>query len=172
MPILYEYSGSISRLSVLTIMSGIETVLVDRQVARWYINRVCGVCAEMVDNLYKHAEYGPLDSAGAEHYPDGPPVRIEFKQHGVCCMIETENYVSGSRKERLQNRLAKINSTPVSVLRDQYLSVLSQCLTASSGRGGLGLLDISKKVARPLRYSFETVAPGLWIYKLSVIILN
>ncbi len=134
---------SIFNLSTLVLKSHNEPFSVQK--------RVSSTLIEVVQNIYHHAEHKDSDilQRFGKHYGI-----VALKYYYGLWNITSGNFVHNNTKLKLQNQIDEINNLSNEQLNEFYKFVLYNQKFTDKGGGGLGMLDIARKIEKPIRYKF------------------
>ena len=83
-------------------------------------------------------------------------------------VISTGNFIENSKKEQLDYTLKKINDLSKAELKTLYFDKLKELKKSESIGTGLGLIDISRTVKKPINYNFFDIDDNKSFFTISM----
>ena len=120
---------------------------------------------ELLDNISKYCDPPCLSIQTEESYPE-----ILIHKNKDHYIIRASNPIQKKHAKSLHEHLDKINSLNRTDLMEAYKHTITDGLFTEKGGAGLGLLEIARISALPLKYSFTSADKTHIIYMIEVAI--
>lgn len=116
------------------------------------LRRVYHVMVESLQNINRHAE--TFESEG-HPYPGVGLILVTRNEEYF--QVTTGNIMESSSMDDLSTFLGRLNNMDQDELDDLYKKQMREGILSPRGGAGLGFIDIRRKTANPLDYSFEPI---------------
>jgi hypothetical protein len=156
--ILVSHNGTFSQDLVGSLSNGVEELLVSKGDKRIVIKRMFSILLEGLQNIRLH---GVQDEKGEQL------AFLIIAADEDSYKIYMANMVENSEVGKIQSYLDELNEYDEAVLKDKYLSVLSNEFMSASGGAGLGLITTRMK-SGPLGSSFAELNKEQTLFVLEV----
>lgn len=166
--ILY-YKGNIDSDVINRVLDTVEGKMVDINEQSKLRKKVYNVLVESLQNLYHHADKVPDD------FEDQIAQRfglIVIKKVDDGYLIVTGDFISASKKEKLEEKIVRINKSTKEEIKDLYKFILNHQKISAKGGGGLGLVDIARKTGHKLNYTFVPYNDDYSFFYLNILVNN
>ena len=148
--ILY-YSGNIDSDLINKVLDTVEDDLIKGNEEPRLRKRVYNVLVESLQNLYHHGDKVP------EGFKD------QSEKYGILSVnkvdsgykILTGNFIRSDNVEKLEEKIKRINRSSQDEIKELYKFILNHQRISAKGGGGLGLVDIARKIGNKLDYTFK-----------------
>jgi hypothetical protein len=120
---------------------------------------------ELLENIYKYCDPHCLSAFNDDSYPE--ILILKNKDHFI---IRASNPLLVKHEKKLHERLNILNSLNRSGLMEAYKKTITDGTFTEKGGAGLGLLEIAKISALPLKYSFTPIDDSHIMYMIEVAI--
>lgn len=117
--------------------------------------KVYGALVECMQNVCMHIEDNKA-ATNADEY-DTHSALIFIDTDDKVYQIVTANYIPQEKVEGLRNSLNEINSFTKEELKQLYNKILTNKTFSNKGGGGLGLIDIARRIDNKIEYVFQPV---------------
>ena len=165
--IILHYKGNIDSDIINHILDTVEEKMTEINEQSKLCKKVYNVLVESLQNLYHHADKVPSD------FPDQSAERfgmLVVKKVDAGYVIITGDFVDGNKKEKLEEKIIRINRSTKEEIKELYKFILNHQKISAKGGGGLGLVDIARKTGRKLDYSFAHYNDEYSFFILNIIV--
>lgn len=149
--LLFSYKGNISPSLITEILETIENKLGKKQEARKTKKRVYNVLVEALQNLYHHIDTTPAEDLSLG---DRFIAFIIGKQEDYYRIV-TGNFIKFDKVRLLKDRIDQVNYLSVEERKSLYRLILNNQEFSDKGGGGLGIIDIARRISADLNYNFH-----------------
>ena len=146
---LLYYKGMITEDTSTDLVEELENQMHIAGVKKKIIKRVLYIFIEMIQNLYHHGYKKEV-----EDYPSNFGI-IQVKWIGDEMVLYSANIVTCKVKRILSKRIEQLNVLTKQQLEDLYKEILANGTMSSKGGGGLGMINIIRKINNKIEYSFK-----------------
>lgn len=158
--ILVSHNGTFSQELVGSLSNGVEELIISRGDKKKVVKRMFSILLEGLQNIRLHGE---LDATGKQ---------LAFLLVAVnsdSYKVHMANLVQKKRVDQIRNYLDELNALDEEVVKEKYLSVLSNEFLSAKGGAGLGLITTRLKSGQ-LGYQFEDMddTNDLFILKVTL----
>jgi len=148
--LLFNYKGNITPALITEILEKIESELGRKQEKMKIKKRVYNVLVEALQNLYHH-----LDTTPEEELNLGDRFIIFIiSKYDDLYKIITGNFIKLDKVRFLKDRIDQVNYLSVEERKSLYKLILNNQEFSEKGGGGLGIIDIARRISTDLTYSF------------------
>jgi hypothetical protein len=84
--------------------------------------------------------------------------------------IITGNFVRAENKEKLEEKIKRINRSSHEEIKELYKFILNHQRISAKGGGGLGLVDIARKTGNKLKYAFKEYNDKYSFFYLDILV--
>ena len=156
--VVYYYKGSISAEVVSKCIDTLETYLKENSTLITKPKTAVSVAIEIIQNIFHHGmQYYGVEKFGA--------VKIIHLTKGL--QMEFLNVLTKDKAILLNERIQQINVLSKDELKKLHLLILSNNEYSNKG-GGLGLVDVAKKLNSKLIAEFYPFEKNNYIYLLKI----
>lgn len=148
--LLFSYKGNISPALITEILETIENELGRKKEKTKIKKRVYNVLVEALQNLYHHIDKTPIEDLSLG---DRFMAFIIAKQE-TYYRIVTGNFIKFDKVRLLKDRIDQVNYLSVDERKSLYRLILNNQEFSEKGGGGLGIIDIARRVSADLNYNF------------------
>lgn len=145
------YEGEITHSITKAFTSLAETNMAREEDASSVQKKVFHVMVECLQNISKHSESTPNESA-----KDGRGIFMVSKA-ATEYNVTTGNIIKNENVEKLRTILENINKQDKDGLNKLYKQQMREGRISSRGGAGLGFIDIARKTGQKLLYSFLSI---------------
>jgi len=160
--IIIEYKGVMSSNVITDLLDIAESKLDEISTPSKINKKIYNALVEALQNLYHHACKHNIEELGA---PFGATI-LAKKTSGF--KLVCGNYTLAINEKMLRDRLEQINSLSKDELKQLYKMILNNKEFSEKGGGGLGMIDIARKLNQKLEYKFYPVDEQHIFYEFSV----
>ena len=155
--IILMYKGELTFDLVTGMIGTLEERLEELEESRKVKKKFYNVATECIQNLYYHLDEVNADNIKISSY-DSKSALIMISARKRFYNLQTGNYLPSEKIKEIQKRLDDINAMSSEELRALYKRVLAEQEFTEKGTGGLGFIDIARKMGeQKLRYKFQPV---------------
>jgi len=147
-PIIH-FKGAIAYETVNKLIRQLQDEFSKRNFPIKLYKRILVVMIELLENIYKYCDAKCLSEYTDESFPE---ILIEKSEDFF--IIRASNPLTHDKAKKLEERLNLMNSLDRSGLMETYKKTITNGTFNEKGGAGLGLLEIAKISALPLKYSF------------------
>ncbi len=147
-PIIH-FKGAIAYETVNTLIRKLQDEFSKRSFPIKLYKRILVVMIELLENIYKYCDPKCLSEYTEESFPE-----ILIEKSDDHFIIRASNPLSQEQANKLEGRLNMLKSLDRSALMETYKKTITNGAFNEKGGAGLGLLEIAKIAALPLKYSF------------------
>ncbi len=165
--VLYSLRGDFDSSVINNIFDNIEEKMISLNEPYRLRKKVYNVLVESLQNLYHHVDNVPPDFCEGKFDKYG---LILIQKEGECYRVITGNFVRSNHYKKLKDKLDKINHSSYEEIKELYKYILNHQRISVKGGGGLGLVDIAKKTASKLNYTFLKYDEDYLFYFLNVLV--
>ncbi|PWL28249.1 MAG: hypothetical protein DCO96_09760 [Fluviicola sp. XM-24bin1] len=156
--ILVSHNGTFSQELVGSLSNGVEKLLVSKGDKRIVIKRMFSILLEGLQNIRLHGQ----------HDQNGEQLAfLVIAADDDSYKVHMANMVENSEVDKIQSYLDDLNSQEEDVLKEKYLTVLSNEFMSSKGGAGLGLITTRMK-SGPLGCHFSELNEHQSLFVLEV----
>lgn len=163
-PILH-YKGVIEYETINTLIRQLQDEFSSRNFPITLYKRILVVMIELLENIYKYCDSKCLSQYTEDTFPE-----ILIEKNDNHFVIQVSNPVSAEQAAKLEARLKKLTSLNTDRLMEAYKKTITDGKFTEKGGAGLGLLEIAKISALPLKYSFTPIDASHQKYLIEVAI--
>ncbi len=159
--LVLHFSGDVSSDFFVHILHSAEKELgiIEAQVR--LRKKIFNILVEVLQNIYHY--YNELENKQANN-----SVTVSlYKDNNNYCIF-TGNHIYNDKVRSLKLLLDKINAFSKEELVEAYRKKLMTCNTSTTGRAGLGILDIKRKSGTNMLYQFQPVDKQYSFFRLIV----
>ena len=161
--ILLSFKGDITSDLLTSILQIIESKMEDLHEEPKLKKKVYNVLVECLQNLYHH-----MDETTENGGDRGRSAIFMIGKQEGDYNIMTGNYILSENVNGLKNRLDEVNSLSKEELKDYYKKVLNNGQMSLKSGGGLGMIDIARKIGQKLHYSFMIIDDKYSFFSLNI----
>ena len=165
--VLMAFKGNISSELISKALEVVESRMDDYNENSKIRKKLYNVLVESLQNLFHHIEVLPDEMR--EEYESKFGILV-ISREASQYRISTGNFITLDKVDVLKNKIDKINSMGKEELKDMYKFILNHQRLSEKGGGGLGLVDIARKTANNLDYTFEKYNDTYYFFNLDVFI--
>jgi len=148
--LLFAFKGNISPALITEILETIENELGIKQEKMKVKKRVYNVLVEALQNLYHH-----IDSTPQEELSLGDRfIVFIISKYDDIYKIVTGNFIKFDKVRLLKDRIDQVNYLSVEERKALYKLILNNQEFSEKGGGGLGIIDIARRISADLNYNF------------------
>jgi hypothetical protein len=162
--VLY-YKGAIEYETVNTLIRRLQDEFSRRNFPITLYKRILVVMIELLENIYKYCDPHCLSAFRDDLYPE-----ILIQKNKDHFIIRASNPLLIEHEKKLHEHLDILNSLNRSGLMETYKKTITNGTFTEKGGAGLGLLEIAKISALPLKYSFTPINNSHTMYMIEVAI--
>ena len=149
--LLFSYKGDISPTLITDILEIIENKLGRKQEKLKTKKRVYNILVEALQNLYHHVDTTPIEDLGlGERF-----IIFIISKEEDCYKIVTGNFIKFDKVRLLKDRIDQVNYLSVEERKALYRLILNNQEFSDKGGGGLGIIDIARRISADLNYNFH-----------------
>ena len=126
--------------------------------------KVYSVLMECLQNLSLHIEEHKEQSLSYDCKSAILTIENEEEIYRIC----TGNFIQNNKITSLKSWLDQINNSSLEELKALYNKILTNNTYNAKGGGGLGFVDIARKINGKLNYHFETIDDNYSFFQLEV----
>jgi hypothetical protein len=160
-----HYKGAIEYETVNTLIRQLQDEFSRRNYPITLYKRILVVMIELLENIYKYCDPQCLSEFSDNSYPE-----ILIQRNKDHFIIRASNPLLNKHRKKLEKRLDILNSLNRSGLMEAYKKTITNGTFTEKGGAGLGLLEIAKISALPLKYSFTSIDDSHTMYMIEVAI--
>lgn len=165
--IILSFKGVFTADLLTSILSILETKMVDLAIDPKKKKRVFNILVECFQNLYHHIEEIGETEELVQHQKTA---LIMVKHEGGTFMVRTGNFIRTDSIEDLREKLDLVNQLNEEELRELYRETLNNDSRTHKGTAGLGFIDIARKSKNKLEYDFIKINEQIGFFCLNVVI--
>jgi hypothetical protein len=165
--IILFYKGNVDSDVINHILDTIEDKMVAVNEQSKLRKKVYNVLVESLQNLYHHVDRVPLDFEDQKCEKYG---LLVVKKVEVGYKIITGNFVQDENKEKLEEKIKRINRSSREEIKELYKFILNHQRISAKGGGGLGLVDIARKTGNKLEYAFKEYNKEYSFFYLNILV--
>lgn len=159
--VLYSYQGKISSEIITSFVEKSEKKLAELETPNKTTKVIIHVLVEILQNLFHHSM--PQNDNSKDIFTFCSLIKNENS-----FQIKSANFISFERLHVIKDRIDQINALSQEELKTLYKIILSNQEFSEKGGGGLGLIDLARKIGTKLEYEFLTVNENLYFYILKI----
>jgi hypothetical protein len=165
--IILCYKGNIDSDIINQILNKVEDKMAEANEQFSFRKKVYNVLVESLQNLYHHVDKVPEDFEDQAFEKYGLLV-VKKVEGGY--KIVTGNFVQAENKEKLEEKIKRINNSSHEEIKELYKFILNHEKISAKGGGGLGLIDIAKKTGNKLEYAFKEYNDKYSFFYLDILV--
>lgn len=143
------YSGAFPDAHSARLIALCEAVLGEAPDQRTLRSRVAFVLVEAYQNVVRHAAYRAVPNNGQS--------LLLWRCTAQACTVTTSNPLYTEEAQALDTQLLDLRALDAETLKERYLERLQQRERTARGGAGLGLIELTRRAANPLRHR---ITPG------------
>jgi len=148
--VLFSYKGNISPSLITEILETIENELGKKEEKMKIKKRVYNILVEALQNLYHHIDSTPQEKLSlGERF-----IVFIISKDGESYRIITGNFIKINKVRLLKDRIDQVNYLSVEERKALYKLILNNQEFSEKGGGGLGIIDIARRISTDLNYNF------------------
>lgn len=148
--LLFSYKGDISPALITEVLETIEGELGKKQEKLKTKKRVYNILVEALQNLYHHIDTTPEEELSlGERF-----IVFIISKNDNLYRIITGNFIKFDKVRLLKDRIDQVNYLSVEERKSLYKLILNNQEFSEKGGGGLGIIDIARRVSTDLTYNF------------------
>lgn len=163
--IVLHYKGAVEYKTVNKLIRRLQDEFSKRNFPITLYKRLLVVMIELLENIYKYCDPQCLSNFSEDAYPE-----ILIQKNKDHFIIRASNPLLQEHEKTLHERLDKINSLNRSALMEAYKHTITDGIFTEKGGAGLGLLEIARISALPIKYTFTAIDESHAIYMIEVAI--
>jgi hypothetical protein len=164
--IVLYYKGNVDSDVINHVLDSVEEKMVAVDEHPKLRKKVYNVLVESLQNLYHHVDKVPVDyEEQAEKYG-----LLVVRKVTEGYRIVTGNFVQAENKEKLEEKIKRINRSTHEEIKELYKFILNHQRISAKGGGGLGLVDIARKTGNKLNYSFVSYNDNYSFFYLDILV--
>ncbi len=160
--IIIEYKGVISPEKITNLLDVAESKLDEISAPSKIRKKLYNGLVESLQNLYHHSCKNVVNNQ------EPPFGAVILTKNNLSYKLVCGNYTLSSNEKMLRDRLEQINSLSKDELKQLYKMILNNEEFSEKGGGGLGMIDIARKLNQKLGYKFFKVDDKHIFYEFSV----
>lgn len=163
--VIINHKGPIDLNVIDSILLRIKNYIQDKQLDIVTRKRLYTLAVECLDNIYKHAdkpEFYQDDLVGSF------PARFIIEKIGEDYMLHTGNIIFEINKEKLTNKINKINTHNQEEINKLYKRALMHAEISEKGGAGLGLIVMAKSTGQKIKYDFEKINDKFFYFAMQL----
>lgn len=157
--LLYSYKGSINAEIVSQCIETLENYLTQHSTLVTKPKTAVHIAIELIQNMYHHG----MQHYGIEKYG---VVKIVHLPKGL--QMEFLNVITKDKAILLNERIQQLNVLSKEELKKLHLLILSNNEYSNKGGGGLGLVDVAKKLNSKILAEFYPFEKNNYFYLLKI----
>lgn len=150
--IILAYDGDVTHQVMKVFASMVEEKLESEHEKEPVRRKLYHIMVECLQNINRHAEAFYFDDDD-EHYPGRGALLVSRSENFY--HVITANVIRTSQVKELEQFLEKINHLSSGELNELYKDQLMEGSLSSKGGAGLGFIDIRRKTANEMEFSFQ-----------------
>ena len=167
--IILFYKGNVDSDVINNILDAVEDKMVEVNEQSRLRKKVYNVLVESLQNLYHHVDRVPADFEDQNSEKYG--LLVVKKVEGGYKII-TGNFVQDANKEKLEEKIKRINRSSREEIKELYKFILNHQRISAKGGGGLGLVDIARKTGNKLEYAFKEYNDVYSFFFLNILVIE
>jgi hypothetical protein len=164
--IILFYKGNVDSDVINHVLDSVEEKMVEADEHPKLRKKVYNVLVESLQNLYHHVDKVPDDFE--EQVEKFGLLVVRKVQEGY--KIVTGNFVQAENKEKLEEKIKRINRSTHDEIKELYKFILNHQRISAKGGGGLGLVDIARKTGNKLDYTFVNYNENYSFFYLDILV--
>ena len=165
--IILFYKGNVDTDVINNVLDSVEGKMVEVNEQSRFRKKVYNVLVESLQNLYHHVDRVPEDFEDQTFEKYGLLV-VKKVEGGY--KIVTGNFVQAENKEKLEEKIKRINRSNHEEIKELYKFILNRQRISAKGGGGLGLVDIARKTGNKLEYAFKEYNDKYSFFYLDILV--
>jgi hypothetical protein len=164
--IVLYYKGNVDSDVINHVLDSVEEKMVAVDEHPKLRKKVYNVLVESLQNLYHHVDKVPVDYE--EQVEKFGLLVVRKVTDGY--RIVTGNFVQAENKEKLEEKIKRINRSTHEEIKELYKFILNHQRISAKGGGGLGLVDIARKTGNKLNYTFVSYNDNYSFFYLDILV--
>ncbi|MEI8225256.1 MAG: SiaB family protein kinase [Bacteroidota bacterium] len=164
--IILFYKGNVDSDVINHVLDTVEDKMVEVNEQSRFRKKVYNVLVESLQNLYHHVDRVPEDFEDQAFEKYGLLVVKKIKGG---YKIVTGNFVQAENKEKLEEKIKRINRSSHEEIKELYKFILNHQRISAKG-GGLGLVDIARETGNKLEYAFKEYNDKYSFFYLDILV--
>jgi hypothetical protein len=160
-----SYLGQVSKDVIDDLLLQIEAMGVEKEIPKTLLKKIYSISLELLQNIFHHADNPNTKSDS--NTGEAAFVILEIEN---AYEIIIGNYVRGIHIRKIKDRIKQINSLNNEERKTLYKLILNNQEFTKKGGGGLGLIDISRKIDGSLRYEVFKFNLEYFFFQFSIVV--
>lgn len=167
--VILFYKGNVDSDIINHALDTVEDKMVEVNEHSRLRKKVYNVLVESLQNLYHHVDKVPegFEDQSSERYG-----LLVVKKLDDGYKIITGNFVHSENKEKLEEKIKRINRSSHEEIKELYKFILNHQRISEKGGGGLGLVDIARKTGHKLEYKFDQYNDYYSFFYLDILVTD
>ncbi|OFX88806.1 MAG: hypothetical protein A2W99_04890 [Bacteroidetes bacterium GWF2_33_16] len=162
--VIINHKGNIDLAVIDSILLRLKNYIQDKQLDIVTRKRLYTLAVECLDNIYKHADNLEFHQ---DMFVEFPP-RFIIEKIGEDYMIHTGNVIFEKNKEKITNKINKINSHDQNEINKLYKRALMHAEISDKGGAGLGLIVMARSTGQKIKYDFEKINDKFFYFAMQL----
>lgn len=161
-----SYLGQVSKAVITDLLNQIESMGEEKNLTKTLLKKIYSISLELLQNIFHHAD-NP-DTKSDSNTGDAAFVILEMNQGSYEIIIG--NFVRKVHLRKIKDRIKQLNSLSGAERKTLYKLILNNQEFSDKGGGGLGLIDISRKINGPLSYEVFKFNMEYFFFRFSIVV--
>lgn len=160
-----SYLGQVSKEVIEDLLLQVEQMGDEKQIQKSVLKKIYSISLELLQNIFHHAD-NP-DTKSDSNTGNAAFVILEI---GDAYEIIIGNFVKEIHIRKIKDRIKQINSLNTNERKTLYKLILNNQEYTQKGGGGLGLIDISRKISGSLSYEVYKFNMEYFFFQFSIVV--
>jgi hypothetical protein len=160
-----SYLGQVSKEVIDDLLLQVEAMGEEKQIPKTLLKKMYSISLELLQNIFHHA-----DNPNTKSDSNTGEAAFVILNLGDAYEIIIGNYVREIHIRKIKDRIKQINSLNNEERKTLYKLILNNQEFSQKGGGGLGLIDISRKIEGPLSYEVFKFNLEYFFFQFSIVV--
>ena len=162
--VIINHKGPIDLSVIDSILLTLKNYIQDKQLDIVLRKRLYTLAVECLDNIYKHSDKSEHHSDLISEFPS----RFIIEKIGDDYMLHTGNIIFDVNKEKITNKINKINNHDQEEINKLYKRALMHAEISEKGGAGLGLIVMARSTGHKIKYDFEKINDKFFYFAMQL----
>ena len=162
--VIINHKGVIDLSEIDNILQKLKNYIQDNQIDIVTRKRLYHLAVECLDNIYKHSDKTDHDPSLMSEFPS----RFIIEKISNDFMIHTGNIILDTNKEKIENKIRKINVHNQEEINKLYKKALIHAQISEKGGAGLGLIVMAKSTGQKIKFDFDKINDKFFYFAMQL----
>ncbi len=164
--IIFSFSGEVSQLILTSIVEELGNKMEMLNVKTSIIQNIFSIFIEQIQNIMKYSPNIKQESL----FSNISISVIGFDNKKLKYYVSSGNIINKIDKEKVENKISKLNSMDKQELKDYYKELRKSGLHKHEKGAGLGLIEMARKASEPIEFAIDEIDELFSFFTIKTII--